>query len=334
MTGSDRTTLRGSPVVFAPGKVFLIGEYAVLEGGVAVLAAAGRYAVGQYVPELAPSSGLVAEVARRAVLALGELSSALPSGAVLVDTSQFERDGTKLGLGSSAAAAVATAGAIFEHAGVSVATHQELLYSIADAGHRTAQGGLGSGADVAAAVHGGFIQYFRPKDGAPAVVRLNAPTGLTIIVFWVQQAARTVDLVRAVQALATRNAPLYKWMMDELRAGADRFAKAFASNDARGVLEAADAYGRTLAELGEASAVPIVTRPFEAAATLARSLGGAAKPSGAGGGDIGVAFFANPGAATTFAAQCPDGVLVLDIRLGAAGAHRRLPTGIEMFKKD
>jgi hypothetical protein len=33
---SNRTTLRGSPVVAAPGKVFLIGEYAVLEEGSAV----------------------------------------------------------------------------------------------------------------------------------------------------------------------------------------------------------------------------------------------------------------------------------------------------------
>ena len=70
------------------------------------------------------------------------------------------------------------------------------------------------------------------------------------------------------------------------------------------------------------------------AAELARSLGGAAKPSGAGGGDLGVAFFADERAARDFAARCPEGLLVLDLQLGATGAYRRLPSGIESFNKD
>jgi phosphomevalonate kinase len=70
------------------------------------------------------------------------------------------------------------------------------------------------------------------------------------------------------------------------------------------------------------------------AAELARSLGGAAKPSGAGGGDLGLAFFSDPRAADTFTARCPQGLLVLDLQLGATGAYRRLPSGIETFNKD
>jgi hypothetical protein len=44
-----------------------------------------------------------------------------------------------------------------------------------------------------------------------------------------------------------------------------------------------------------------------------------------------VAFFADPAAATEFQSRCPEQVLVLDLRLGAPGAHRRLPSGIEPF---
>ena len=40
--GSERNTLVGTPVVIAPGKLFLIGEYAVLEDGPAVLAAVNQ----------------------------------------------------------------------------------------------------------------------------------------------------------------------------------------------------------------------------------------------------------------------------------------------------
>ena len=45
-----------------------------------------------------------------------------------------------------------------------------------------------------------------------------------------------------------------------------------------------------MAALGEAAGCEIVTRPHTALAALARRHGGAAKPSGAGGGDLGVAF--------------------------------------------
>ena len=48
----DRTTLRGAPVIVAPGKIFLVGEYGVLEGGSAVLTAVSCNAVAQYIPGL------------------------------------------------------------------------------------------------------------------------------------------------------------------------------------------------------------------------------------------------------------------------------------------
>ena len=40
--------------MLAPGKLFLAGEYAVLDGGVAVVAAASRYALAQFQPGMAP----------------------------------------------------------------------------------------------------------------------------------------------------------------------------------------------------------------------------------------------------------------------------------------
>jgi phosphomevalonate kinase len=331
---SEGATLRGSPLVVAPGKVFLVGEYAVLEGGVAVLAAVSRHAIGQYVPGLDPASAVVAETDRRAREALGDLAHALPAGSVLVNTDAFEEGGVKLGLGSSAAVAVATAGAIFEHAGVAIASHEELLFSVAEAGHRAAQGGVGSGADVAVAVDGGFVQFLRPPDAAPAVVRLSPPAALEMVVFWTRTAARTADLIAAVAAYGAQDPAGYATIVSELKGTADRFARAFASNDARGVVAAADAYGLGLGALSAAADVPIVTTPHANAAKLARELGGAAKPSGAGGGDVGIAFFAEPEAATTFAGRCSAEVLVLEIRLGAAGAHRRVPARIETFKKD
>jgi mevalonate kinase len=328
----ERSTLRGAPVVAAPGKVFLVGEYAVLEEGTAVLAAVNRYAHARFVPGAAPASPLVAEATRRAIGALGELAAALPNGAPLVDTTEFAQAGQKLGVGSSAAAVVAAVGALFEHAGARLATQLDLAHAVADAAHRAAQGGVGSGADVAAAIHGGFLQFLRPRDGKAAVVPLGPPTALHIKVFWTGQASPTVDMLSAVRAFAERSRPLYEWQIEHLRGIADRFARAFAANHARAVIDEAEAYGRALTDLGAASGVTIATPPFAQMADLARALGGAAKPSGAGGGDIGVAFFADADAATELAARCPPGVSVLDLHLGGPGAHRRLPAGLDSFK--
>ena len=99
-------------------------------------------------------------------------------------------------------------------------------------------------------------------------------------------------------------------------------------------MAAADAYGLTLGELGASAGVPIVTPEVKSAADLARSLGGTVKPSGSGGGDIAVAFFSSADAATTFASRCPAGLSVLDLKLGVAGVHTRLPGGIESWKRD
>jgi len=163
---------------------------------------------------------------------------------------------------------------------------------------------------------------------------MSPPGGLEMVVFWTKKAARTADLIQSVTAYGKADPKAYGVLMDDLRSTASRFADAFGSNDERGVISAADAYGQTLVGLGKAAKVPIVTPAHAAAARLARELGGAAKSSGAGGGDVGVAFFSDAEAAAAFTSRCPEGLLVLDIRLGAAGAHRRVPGRIETFKKD
>jgi phosphomevalonate kinase len=310
-----------TPLVRVPGKLFLAGEYAVLEGGVAVVAAASAYASARFQPALAPASKLVAEAVARARAALPEVAG-LPDGSALVDTGGFSRDGVKLGLGSSAAAAVAATGALLEAAGVSLASNKELLFSLADQAHRAAQGGVGSGADIAAAVHGGYLRFQRPDGGPPDVQRLQPPAGLHTVVFWTRASARTPELVAGVQSLAHRAPERHDGCMRNLRDAAGGFADAFAAGDVPAVIRWAHVSLQALLALGQAAELPIVTPAVSAAAHLAFGLRGAAKPSGAGGGDLGVAFFPSEDEARTFTARCPEELLVLDLQLGVAGAHR------------
>jgi phosphomevalonate kinase len=323
--GSERNTLVGTPVVIAPGKLFLIGEYAVLDGGPAVLAAVNRYASAQFMPGMSPLSTLVGEAVAGAKAEIGEAAAALPPGSVLVDTEDFQQSGQKIGLGSSAAAAVAATGALFECAGIPVEQHRERIHAVARNAHHTVQGGRGSGADVAVAVHGGLVRFERSKTGVTSVQPMTPPSGLRIVVFWTGASASTIGMIEGIERLAKAKPSVYREIIGSLREIALRFIEEMHAGSATGAVAAASRYAKRLAVLGEAASLPIVTDPFVRASDLARELGGAAKPSGAGGGDIGVAMFATPESARLFARALPKPLTPLDIDLDRLGVRRRTP---------
>jgi phosphomevalonate kinase len=323
---AERMTLRGSPVVAAPGKIFLVGEYAVLDGAPAVVAAVSASAVGQFVPGIEPESPFVAESVQAALAGLGDRAQALPPGSVLIDSSAFQRDGKKLGLGSSAAVAAASVAAVMELAGLPVAANRDMCFALAERAHRTAQGGAGSGADVAAAVHGGIIQYRRPPRGYPVIQKAKLPSTVRLVVFAEGTPSSTVDMVRAVRAYADAHAEDYAQVMQPLREQAENFAEALTDGNVDGLLAAARSYLDGLTALGERVGVPIVTPRFQMAGDLAINLGGAAKPSGAGGGDVGVALFVDDAAARDFTVRLAHlGLQAVDLRVDTAGVHRRQP---------
>ena len=176
--------------------------------------------------------------------------------------------------------------------------------------HRAAQGGRGSGADVAAAVYGGVICLRAPRRRRPTCSRSPLPAAVELIVFstGTPQLDRRPRAAR-VEALARRAIPT----LTRGRLGADRASAAtrFIAGVARRRRRGVDRLGcarerRARRRSGDAAGLPIVTPALAAAATLAEELGGAAKPSGAGGGDVGVAFLTDRGAAETFrAARAP-----------------------------
>lgn len=331
-----RTTLKGSPVVAAPGKVFLVGEYAVLDGGTSVLAAVNRVAVGEFIPDLDPASPLVAQAVTAARTELGDKGRALPAGSVYIDTGAFAAADDagagvrKLGLGSSAATAACAVGAVLEMAGMSIAGHRDLAYSLAESAHRTWQGGAGSGADVAAAVYGGVLQFTRPGGGTPVVRNISGGLGtLQLMVFSSRTAVSTTNQIRTMRGFADREPERYAGLLAPVREAAERFVESLASRNVRETIAATRASGEALLMLGDAAGVPIVTPPFARAAALAAELGGAAKPSGAGGGDIGIALFADLAAAQAFAERVaaerdsPDALRILDLKIDENGLHRR-----------
>jgi phosphomevalonate kinase len=133
-----------------------------------------------------------------------------------------------------------------------------------------------------------------------------------------------VDRVRAVAELGRRAPEQHRWLITELRRAADSFIESMAVGDGRRVIAAARAAGQLMAALGRAADVSIVTPALQRAEKLAEDLGGGAKPSGAGGGDVGVAFLPDRAAAALFATRVgAAGVKVLDLSIDEQGALRR-----------
>lgn len=285
----------------APGKLVLLGDYAVTEGATAMVAAVDRRAVGHVDPE-GPASAVVDAVLERV---RGE-GAEVPSG-VRIDTSAFHAaSGDKLGLGSSAAVAVVTA-ALATDAG------DASTYELALEGHRDAAGGVGSGVDVAASFHGGVIAVRRQPglvEALPSRLR-----GLHMSVLYVNASASTAELVRACRA-SERWA---EWM--RVMGGlADAGLSAWRRGERHAFISVVARYGRAMAGMGRDAGADVVTEPIEAIMRLADEGRGAAKPSGAGGGDVVVVFAEDPELGPRIAEQ--TGSLLVEVAIDPSGLRR------------
>jgi phosphomevalonate kinase len=320
----------------APGKLFLTGEYAVLAGAPALVAAVDRRA--QVRVQLEPGAGpleveSLAEGTRRAIhdperdalgggdagavlAALRSARTAAPSLAglrarVVVDTRAFLADGQKLGLGRSAATVAAAVAALL--AGVGRQDRGDILQA-ALAAHALFQEGRGSGADVAAAVRGGVLEFRR--DRGEVTVRARAlPPGLHLLVGWSGEGRATDPMLRRFADGASRPRALR-----DLSTAAEQAAAAVERGDGAALLDAIASAADLLVRLGDETGMPIVTPALARLVAAARRVGAAAKPSGAGGGDCGIALATSPAQAdAVVAAWRAEGIVPLPVTVTAEG---------------
>lgn len=290
--------------VSAPGKVLLLGDYAVLEGAPALIAAVSRRAVGEAGARDAPAPSPVVA----AVLEAARAAGFEPPTDIAIDTAAFSDEaGQKLGLGSSAAVAVVTAA-------LATGRGDERTLGVAIEGHRAAAGGRGSGVDVAASFYGGVIAATRqpgPVDPLPSSL-----PGVHLAVLYTRESASTPDMVSACRA-----SPQWDRWLSVLAPLAREGLEAWRTQAATQLLAVVAQYGRAMAGLGRDAGVPVVTARIAEVMRLAEAAGAAAKPSGAGGGDVAVLFARDPALAARIA-EASDTVL-LDCAVDPRGLSRR-----------
>lgn len=309
----------------APGKLFIIGEYAVVDSGEpAVLVAVDRYLHVRLHPQEAahpacpsPQSDHV----REAIRAVDELRHARGLAerhfSIEIESELDEADGRKYGLGSSAAVTVATIDALNQLYNLNLSAllrFRLALLATIEVSPRA------SGGDLAASTFGGWVRYTSPDRAQLSaqrnqhgicfalesdawlpctITQLHAPSDLKLLVGWSGSPASTDDLVNeATRAAQTEHiATQQVAFLAESRALVDTFTAAltgsaagtdgtFAAPEIRAIRDAR----ALLKRLGEDRGIVIETPTLRELCDIAEHHGAAAKPSGAGGGDCAIAL--------------------------------------------
>jgi len=350
----------------APGKLVIVGEYAVLEGapGLAVavdvraqaritsLAGSGNQLV---IPDTGESFrfrwvagsgprwegnspgafGLPLEACAEILTVRGLLprASELPACQIELATAAFHQtssDGqrVKLGLGSSAAIVVALTGALMRLAGGPALPRQELIAICCEA-HRRLQGGSGSGIDVATAITGGtvaidFNRRSGPEAPVPQAHPVSWPRRLSLVAVWSGQSASTPAMLGRLRAFREADATRFASHMERLGANAGQAVAAWRAEDLSGLFSAITGYESGLRRLDEAAGIGIFSPSHERLREIALKHGAVYKPSGAGGGDFGIALTDSRTVAQSLRAGYEAaGVAVLDAELCAPGLSVR-----------
>lgn len=277
----------------APGKLFLIGEYAVLYGGAATLvpvpqrafATLKRDGRNRLITHLSETSETALPIPGEltggllfdAVIAELACSDQLKNVSLTLDTHQFFSNGVKLGLGSSAALTAALVRLLVPD----VTLRQQLELAISC--HRRFQSGRGSGADIALSIMDTPIA-FMPGE-TPQAVRL--PNNLKMLAIWTGVSASTTDYLHRLEAWRQEDEVRADFHIDRLKDLSTTFNRTSSADEMVSLLHR---YDRYLDEFSGESRLNFYNEPhiaLQKEVELARCV---YKPSGAGGGDFGIAF--------------------------------------------
>ncbi|KOV58613.1 phosphomevalonate kinase [Streptomyces sp. MMG1121] len=339
-------TPRRTVVRHAPGKLFVAGEYAVVDpGNPAILVAVDRHLTvtvcagdsgydgaavvissdlgPQAVPWRRHEGRLVvcgADDGGRARGALGHVVSAIETvGRLLTERglslptlsvsigSRLHDNGKKYGLGSSGAVTVATVDAVASFGGVELSADERYRLALLATARIDPKA---SGGDLAASTYGGWLAYRAPDRafvldlarrvgvdrtiGAPwpghTVRRLPPPDGLTLEVGWTGEPASTASLVSDLHRRTWRGTASHEKFVETSNGLVGAAITALEAGDRPGLLHQIRAARQELARLDDEVGLGIFTTRLTQLCDAAEAVGGAAKPSGAGGGDCGIAL--------------------------------------------
>lgn len=253
-----------------------------------------------------------------------------------------DTSGVKYGLGSSAAVTTAVVAAILE-AHLGKTPERELLFRLSAIAHVRTQGN-GSGADIAASVYGGMIEYtsfqadwLLASDAQASsltelvhvdwpyasIAPIAVPDRIHMYVGWTGSPASTVRLVDQLLLLKETNNHIFNAFLTKSEQAVQLFLQGLKENDVSRIFQGIQSNHDILAQVGVDASVPVETPLLGSLSAIARDVGGAGKLSGAGGGDCGIAFLTGEHQKEKlFQKWQQANITPLHIHMTTEGAHR------------
>ncbi|MGM0219672.1 phosphomevalonate kinase [Enterococcus sp. AZ126] len=324
--------------VSTPGKLFIAGEYAVVEPGhPAIIVAVDQFVtvtietaenVGSI--QSAQFSSLPVRWTRRnnelvldirenpfhyvlAAIRLTEKYAQEQHKALsfyhLKVTSELDNsNGRKYGLGSSGAVTVATVKALSLFYDLDLT--EEDIFKLSALAHLEVQGN-GSCGDIAASCYGGWIAFSTfdhqwvnehvqkltltalLKETWPKLMiqPLIVPKKLRLLIGWTGSPASTSDLVDQVYQSKEMQEKAYQQFLNDSKTCVETMITGFNSENISLIQTQIRKNRKLLQQLTSITGVTIETPALKKLCNLAQTYGGAAKSSGAGGGDCGIVLF-------------------------------------------
>lgn len=319
----------------APGKLYIAGEYAVLEPGhPAILVALDQYITvrlreakfqgsirssysngfmipwtrknGQlFIDERENPFAYVVQAVTMTETYLEEIGKKLTFFDLEIESDLDNKDGRKYGLGSSGAVTVATIKALLTFHKVDF--DATLVYKLAALTHLSIKSN-GSFGDLAASSFGGWIAYScfdrqwvqaRQKEHSLlALLNMNwpklmidsltPPENLNLLIGWTGNPASTTHLVDLLNEEISEIDHYYSVFLKNSLSCVSAIIDAFKHNDFSTIQSGIRQNRQLLQHLGANSGVHIETATLFDLCEIAEDFGGAAKSSGAGGGDCGI----------------------------------------------
>ena len=231
-------------------------------------------------------------------------ASITTSTAALWDTGS----GKKLGFGSSAAITSALVRAVLAHVDCGRYTWDTFdpnLFALLRTAHELSQGKAGSGADMAACLLGGALIYSNQGDNPDAQV-ISLPDELYWLAIWTGSSTSTAVRLQTLSQFSKTEPAVYERHMKQLGQRAEASALACAEGCVDDMLEEFARYRDQVASFGKAVGIDILSRPHRELAALGEACQVVYKSSGAGGGDLGLAFSACPAALKEFGSRAAN----------------------------
>lgn len=324
--------------VATPGKLFIAGEYAVVEPGhPAIIVAVDQFVTvtleettGAGSIQSAQYSSLPIQWTRRKgelVLDIRENPFHYILAAIhltekyareqqkglafyhLKVTSELDNsNGRKYGLGSSGAVTVATVTALNLFYKLNLT--EEEIFKLSALAHLAVQGN-GSCGDIAASCYGGWIAFstfdhdwVNKKSESTSLTDLLAmtwpglmikpltvPKQLRLLIGWTGSPASTSDLVDQVHQSKEDKQAAYEQFLAKSKTCVETMITGFTTGNISLIQKQLTKNRQLLLELASMTGVVIETEDLKKLCDLAESYQGAAKSSGAGGGDCGIVIF-------------------------------------------